>query len=152
MNRCVFLHTLGFAGFCQTLVHGAPNPELGAEFINEVIDMETPSMLAKKLSNAPAVQGVQLPPETLARMPHGEGQEALLFVSDGEFIDLSISAKPCQNFLSLRPDNFVLDSRGVFTIYMYILLAVHPQIKHQTREGRGYHEQQESVPATGGDR
>jgi hypothetical protein len=33
--------------------------------------------MAKKLSNSPVVQGVQLPPETLARMPYGEGKGAL---------------------------------------------------------------------------
>jgi hypothetical protein len=33
------------------------------------------------------VQGVPLPPETLARMPHGEGKEELLFASDWELIN-----------------------------------------------------------------
>jgi putative spermidine/putrescine transport system substrate-binding protein len=78
----------GFAGLsCQTLVHGGPHPELGAEFINEILDVEMQAMLAKKLSNGPVVQGVPLPPETMARMPYGEGKEELLFASDWEFIN-----------------------------------------------------------------
>jgi hypothetical protein len=44
-------------------------------------------MLAKKFSNGPAVQGVPLPPEALARTAYGEGKEALLFASDWEFIN-----------------------------------------------------------------
>jgi putative spermidine/putrescine transport system substrate-binding protein len=78
----------GFAGLsCQTLVNGGPYPELGAEFINEILDAETQAMLCKKLSNAPVVKGVQLPPRTLARVPYGEGKEETLFVSDWEFIN-----------------------------------------------------------------
>jgi putative spermidine/putrescine transport system substrate-binding protein len=78
----------GFAGLsCQTLVHGGPHPELGAEFINAILDVETQAMLAKKLSNGPVVQAVPLPSETLARMPYGDGKEALLFASDWEFIN-----------------------------------------------------------------
>jgi putative spermidine/putrescine transport system substrate-binding protein len=78
----------GSAGLsCQTLVHGGPRPELGAEFINEILDAEIQAMLAKKLSNGPVVQGVPLPPETLARMPYGEGKEELLFASDWELIN-----------------------------------------------------------------
>jgi putative spermidine/putrescine transport system substrate-binding protein len=43
-----------FAGLsCQTLVHGGPYPELGAEFINEILDLETQAMMSKKLSNVP---------------------------------------------------------------------------------------------------
>lgn len=71
----------------QTLVHGAPNPELGAEFINEVLDAEMQATLTKKLSNASVVHGLQLPPETLARMPNAESQERVLFVCDWEFIN-----------------------------------------------------------------
>jgi putative spermidine/putrescine transport system substrate-binding protein len=78
----------GFAGLsCQTLVHGAPYPELGVEFINAMLDAETQVMMSNKLSNAPVVQGVQLAPETLARVPYGAGKEGLLFVSDWEFIN-----------------------------------------------------------------
>lgn len=78
----------GFAGLsCQTLLHGGPHPELGAEFINAILDLETQAMLAKKLSNGPVVQEVPLPPETLARMPYGEGKETLLFASDWDFIN-----------------------------------------------------------------
>jgi putative spermidine/putrescine transport system substrate-binding protein len=60
---------------------------LSAEFINEVLDTEMQATFAKKLSNAPVVQGLQLPPETLARVPYGEGKDGLLFVSDWEFIN-----------------------------------------------------------------
>ena len=78
----------GFAGLsCQTLVHGGPYPELGAEFINEILDPEVQAMMSKKLGNAPVVQGVNLPPETSARVPYGAGKERLLFVCDWEFIN-----------------------------------------------------------------
>jgi putative spermidine/putrescine transport system substrate-binding protein len=79
----------GFAGLsCQTLVHGAPHPDLGAEFINEILSHDTQTMLAQKLSNAPVVPGLKLPPETLARMPaYGEKQEGKLFLSDWEYIN-----------------------------------------------------------------
>jgi putative spermidine/putrescine transport system substrate-binding protein len=78
----------GFAGLsCQTLVHGGPYPDLGAEFINEMLDPEVQAMMSKKLSNTPVVQGLDLPPETLARVPYGPGKEGLLFVCDWEFIN-----------------------------------------------------------------
>ena len=78
----------GFAGLsCQTLVHDGPYPELGAEFINEILSNETQQMLAQKLSNTPVVPGLELPPETLARIPYGKRDQGKLFLSDWEFIN-----------------------------------------------------------------
>jgi putative spermidine/putrescine transport system substrate-binding protein len=78
----------GFAGLpCQTLVHGGPYPELGAAFINAILEPETQAMMAKNLSNSPVVRGVQLPPETLARVNYDENKETSLFLPDWEFIN-----------------------------------------------------------------
>ncbi|SRR6266545_1511463 len=77
-----------FAGLgCQTLVHGGPYPELGAEFINEILAPETQAMLCQKLSTTPVVQGVELSPQTLERLAYDEGKAERLFVSDWEFIN-----------------------------------------------------------------
>ncbi len=77
-----------FAGLsCQTLVHGGPYPELGAEFIHEILALETQAMLCQKLSTTPVVQGVELPPQTLERLAYDEGKAEKLFVSDWEFIN-----------------------------------------------------------------
>jgi putative spermidine/putrescine transport system substrate-binding protein len=78
----------GFAGLgCQTLVHGGPYLELGAEFINEILAPETQAMLCQKLSTTPVVQGVALPAPTLERLAYDEGKAERLFVSDWKFIN-----------------------------------------------------------------
>jgi putative spermidine/putrescine transport system substrate-binding protein len=78
----------GFAGLgCQTLVKGGPHPELGAEFINGILALDMQASLAKKLSVAPVVKDVELPPQVLARIAYGEGKEDMLFASDWEFIN-----------------------------------------------------------------
>jgi putative spermidine/putrescine transport system substrate-binding protein len=77
-----------FAGLsCQTLVHGGPYPELGAALINEILEAETQAMLAKHLSNSPVVKGIQLSPETLARIPYDSNKATSLFLPDWEFIN-----------------------------------------------------------------
>jgi putative spermidine/putrescine transport system substrate-binding protein len=77
-----------FAGLsCQTLVHGGPYPELGAAFINEILEPETQVMLSKNLSNSPVVKGIELPPESLARIPYDGDKETTLFLPDWEFIN-----------------------------------------------------------------
>src|SRR6266511_6102455 len=77
-----------FAGLgCQTLVHGGPYPELGAEFINEILAPETQAMLCQKLSTTPVVQGVELSPQTLERLSYDEGKAERLFVSERQFIN-----------------------------------------------------------------
>jgi putative spermidine/putrescine transport system substrate-binding protein len=76
-----------FAGVnCQTLVKGGPYPELGAAFINEVLSVESQTLLAKKLTIAPVVKGVELPPQILELVAYGDGKEEMLFVSDWEFL------------------------------------------------------------------
>ena len=77
-----------FAGLsCQTLVHSGPYPELGAAFINEILEPETQVMLSKNLSNSPVVKGIELPPESLARIPYDGNKETTLFLPDWEFIN-----------------------------------------------------------------
>jgi hypothetical protein len=40
----------------------------------------------EKLTIAPVVKGVELPPQILERVAYGDGKEAMLFVSDWEFL------------------------------------------------------------------
>jgi putative spermidine/putrescine transport system substrate-binding protein len=78
----------GFTGLgCQTIVHGGPYPELGAVFINEILDPEMQAMMAKHLSDSPVVKGIQLPPEVLARTPYDSDKDTALFLPDWEFIN-----------------------------------------------------------------
>jgi len=72
-----------FAGLgCQTLVHGGPHLDLGAEFIKEILAPETQAMIGQKISTNPMVRDVKLPPQTLERLAYGEDQIEKLFVSD----------------------------------------------------------------------
>ena len=82
-----------FAGLnCQTLVKGGPHPELGAALINEVLSVESQTLLAKKLTIAPVVKGIELPAPVLERVAYGEGKEHMLFVSDWEYL-ISVRAE-----------------------------------------------------------
>lgn len=77
-----------FAGLnAQTLVKGGPSPDLGAAFINEMLSEESQEMLATKLSIAPVVKGLKLPPQVVERTAYGEGKRELLFSSDWEFVN-----------------------------------------------------------------
>ena len=77
-----------FAGVnCQTLVKGGPHPELGAAFINEILAPETQLTLATKLSIAPVVKGIDLPPDIAERVDYTEERQQKLFTSDWAFFN-----------------------------------------------------------------
>lgn len=77
-----------FAGVnCQTLVQGGPHPELGIAFINAMLAAETQRTLAKELSIAPVVKGLELPENVLQRVDYVEERQQKLFTSDWQFFN-----------------------------------------------------------------
>lgn len=60
-----------FAGVnCMALVNNAPEPELGAAFINAMLDVKVQSDLANATYAAPSIQGAKLTPEALKVLPY----------------------------------------------------------------------------------
>jgi ABC-type thiamine transport system substrate-binding protein len=60
---------------------------LGAAFINAILAPETQTTLAKELSIAPVVQGLELPPNVLQRVDYEAEKQRQLFVSDWQFLN-----------------------------------------------------------------
>ncbi|WP_321943862.1 ABC transporter substrate-binding protein [Paraburkholderia tropica] len=77
-----------FAGVnCLTLVNNAPEPELGAAFINRMLDVNVQKGLSEFSFAAPSVRGVQLSKDVLDYVPYPESLLARLHVIDWEKIN-----------------------------------------------------------------
>ncbi len=105
---------------CLTLVKGAPEPDLGAAFIDRVLSSAVQKGLAEYTVAAPSVSGVELDAKTAAVVPYPESRmrEMKLYVLDWEKINPQRSAildKFNQVFGSLQwpqPRRRILPSRG----------------------------------------
>lgn len=74
-----------FAGVnCQVFVKGGPNPDLGAAFMNRVLDPKIQQGLAEAAYAAPAVDGIEFKPEiaSLLAYPEKKMDELGLFSPD----------------------------------------------------------------------
>jgi putative spermidine/putrescine transport system substrate-binding protein len=77
-----------FAGVnCVTLVKGAPEPDLGAAFINRLLSPEVQKILAEETYGAPSVRNVDLKKEVAAAIPYGEDRVKNLILLDWEKIN-----------------------------------------------------------------
>ena len=84
-----------FAGVnCQVLVKGAPNPELGAEWMNRMLSPEVQQPLAEVSLAAPPIDGLEFKPE-LAKMlayPVKKMDEMALFSPDWAYVNANRAA------------------------------------------------------------
>ena len=74
-----------FAGVnCQTFVKGGPNPDLGAAFMNRMLDPKVQQGLAEAATAAPSVDGIEFKPEIgkLLAYPQKKMDELGLFSPD----------------------------------------------------------------------
>jgi putative spermidine/putrescine transport system substrate-binding protein len=79
-----------FAGVnCQVLVKGAPNPELGAEFMNRMLSVGVQQPLAEVALAAPPIEGVTFKPEIakLLAYPLSKMDEMSLFSPDWGYVN-----------------------------------------------------------------
>ncbi len=79
-----------FAGVnCLTLVKGAPEPDLGAAFIDRMLSAAAQKGLAETIYAAPGVSGVDLKPDVAAIVPYPETRmhEMGLYVLDWNYIN-----------------------------------------------------------------
>ena len=84
-----------FAGVnCVTIVKGAPEPDLGAAFIDRVLSPAVQKGLAEYAIAAPSVSGIELDPKIAAIVPYPETRmrEMKLYVLDWEKINPQRSA------------------------------------------------------------
>lgn len=74
-----------FAGVnCVTMVKGAPEPDLGAAFINRMLSVEVQQMLAEATYAAPSVKGIELKKEVAAVVAYPESRVNDLILLDWE--------------------------------------------------------------------
>ena len=79
-----------FAGVnCQVLVKGAPNAELGAEFMNRMLSPGVQQALAEVALAAPSVEGITFKPEIgkLLAYPLAKMEEMALFSPDWAYVN-----------------------------------------------------------------
>jgi len=79
-----------FAGVnCQVLVKGAPNPELGAEFMNRMLDPRVQQPLAEFALAAPPIDGLSFKGEiaSLLAYPLAKMEEMRLFSPDWAYVN-----------------------------------------------------------------
>jgi putative spermidine/putrescine transport system substrate-binding protein len=79
-----------FAGVnCQVLVKGAPNAELGAEFMNRMLSPTVQQALAEVALAAPSVDGITFKPEIgkLLAYPLAKMEEMALFSPDWAYVN-----------------------------------------------------------------
>jgi putative spermidine/putrescine transport system substrate-binding protein len=79
-----------FAGVnCQVLVKGAPNRDLGAEFMNRMLDPKVQQQLAEAALAAPAIEGLSFKPEIakLLAYPLAKMDEMGLFSPDWKYVN-----------------------------------------------------------------
>jgi putative spermidine/putrescine transport system substrate-binding protein len=79
-----------FAGInCLSFVKGAPEPELGAAFINRMLDPEVQKGLAAATLTAPSVQGLQFAPDIAKYIAYPEAKmdSMGLFAADWAYIN-----------------------------------------------------------------
>jgi putative spermidine/putrescine transport system substrate-binding protein len=79
-----------FAGInCLSFVKGAPEPELGAAFINRMLEPETQKGLATATLTAPSIDGLQFAPdiEKYIAYPEAKMDEMGLFAADWAYIN-----------------------------------------------------------------
>jgi putative spermidine/putrescine transport system substrate-binding protein len=84
-----------FAGVnCQVLVKGAPNPELGAEWMNRMLSPEVQTPLAEVSLAAPPIDGLELKPELvkLLAYPAKKMEEMALFSPDWAYVNANRAA------------------------------------------------------------
>jgi putative spermidine/putrescine transport system substrate-binding protein len=84
-----------FAGVnCQVLVKGAPNPELGAEWMNRMLSPEVQTPLAEVSLAAPPIDGLVLKPELvkLLAYPAKKMEEMALFSPDWAYVNANRAA------------------------------------------------------------
>jgi putative spermidine/putrescine transport system substrate-binding protein len=74
---------------CMVLVKNAPNQDLGAEFMNRMLDAKVQTGLAKFALAAPPVRDLDFPPETLKYLAYPEKRmdELGLFSPDWTFVN-----------------------------------------------------------------
>jgi putative spermidine/putrescine transport system substrate-binding protein len=82
-----------FAGVnCMTLVKGAPEPDLGAAFIDRMLSAEIQKGLAETTYTAPSVKDIELIKDVAAIVPYPESRVNELFILDWEKINPQRSA------------------------------------------------------------
>ena len=84
-----------FAGVnCQVLVKGAPNPELGAEWMNRMLSPEVQQPLAEVSLAAPPIDGLEFKPELgkLLAYPVKKMDEMALFSPDWAYVNANRAA------------------------------------------------------------
>lgn len=74
---------------CQTLVKGAPNQDLGAAFMDKMLDPKVQLELAKFSLAAPPIKGLDIPSETLKYLAYPEEKmdQLGLFSPDWEYVN-----------------------------------------------------------------
>lgn len=74
---------------CQVLVKGGPNPELGAEFMNRMLDSKVQASLSQAAVIAPPIRDVELPAETLKYVAYPEEKmiRLKLFTPDWKLVN-----------------------------------------------------------------
>jgi putative spermidine/putrescine transport system substrate-binding protein len=79
-----------FAGInCLTYVKGAPEPELGAAFINRMLDPDVQHGLAAATYTAPSISGLTFKPDEIKYMAYPESKmdDMQLFACDWKYIN-----------------------------------------------------------------
>ena len=77
-----------FAGVnCITLVNDAPEPELGAAFINTMLEVEVQTGLANATYAAPSVEGAKLDPKVLALVAYPDEKIEALHQLDWSYLN-----------------------------------------------------------------
>jgi len=95
-----------FAGVnCQVFVKGGPNPDLGAAFMNRVLDPKVQQGLAEATIAAPSVGGLEFKPEIAKMLPYPDKKmdEMGLFSPDWAYVNKERPAwieKMAQIFIS----------------------------------------------------
>ncbi len=84
-----------FAGVnCQVLVKGAPNPELGAEWMNRMLSPQVQQPLAEVSLAAPPIEGLEFKPELakLLAYPLSKMEDMALFSPDWAYVNANRAA------------------------------------------------------------
>ena len=77
-----------FAGVnCVALVNNAPEPELGAAFINMMLDTQVQTGLANATYAAPSIEGAKLDPKVLAVVPYPDDKINALHQLDWGYLN-----------------------------------------------------------------